>query len=127
MTEPPRKAPYIPPIDPSNTGDMRFNETSPDMEPVAKDAEGVEAWTDSDKDTDTDSTESGDTTTASRSPSPSVHPQEAEVDVFDGSMFEGLHSVTIDDNEEDSDLSYEGDGEEDGSASRSPVPGEVKD
>ena len=82
------------------------------MEPVTKDAEDGEEQMDTDQDqqTDTDHTEGEDSvTTMSQSCSPSVHPQEAKMDVFDGYSFKGCHSVVIDDDEDNSNLS-DGDG-----------------
>jgi len=105
------------------------------MDPVVKDAEDGEEQTDTDQDqqTDTDRTEGEDSvTTPSQSRSPSVHPQEADMDVFDGYSFKGRHSVVIDGDEDNSDLGdedgeYEEDEEEDASVSKSPVSEVVKD
>jgi len=104
------------------------------MEPVVRDAEDGEEQTDTDQDqhTDTDRTEGEDSvTTPSQSRSPSVHPQETEVDVFDGYSFKGRHSVVIDDDENsdlgDQDDEYEEDEEEDVSISKSSMSGDVSD
>ena len=130
-----RTAPYIPPIDPSNAGDTQnFDETFLDMEPVVKDAEDGEEQTDTDQDqqTDTDRTEGEDSvTTPSQSRSPSIHPQETDVDVFDGYSFKGRHSVVIDDEDNsdfgDEDGEYEEEEEEDISILKSPVSEDIKD
>jgi len=108
------------------------------MEPVVRDVEDGEEQTDTDQDqhTDTDRTEGEDSvTTPSQSRSPSVHPQEAEVDVFDGYSFKGRHSVVIDGDEESSghgdESSDSGDEddeyEEDISIAMSPMSEDIKD
>ena len=104
-------APYIPPIDPSNASDTQnFDDTFLDMEPVIKDEE---EQTDTDQEGQTDTTDGEDgAITPSQSRSPSVHPDEDEVDVFDGYSFKGRHSIIMDDDEEEEEEDEEDEDEE---------------
>ncbi|KAG7451810.1 kinase-like protein [Guyanagaster necrorhizus] len=97
--------PYIPPIDPLNASDTQnFDDTFLDMEPVLDEFNENEQ-TDDDQEheqTDTDRTDGEETTTTpsqSRSSSIAPHsqPEDDSVDVFDGYSFKGRHSVVIDD------------------------------
>ncbi|KAK0479594.1 hypothetical protein IW261DRAFT_1564234 [Armillaria novae-zelandiae] len=97
--------PYIPPIDPLNASDTQnFDDTFLDMEPVLDEFNENEQ-TDDDQEheqTDTDRTDGEETnTTPSQSRSSSIAPQsqpeDDSVDVFDGYSFKGRHSVVIDD------------------------------
>ena len=97
-----------------------------DMEPVVRDAEDGEELT------DTDPTESEDSdSTPSQSRSSSVYAQETDLDVFEGYLFKGRHSVIIDDDDDNSDLYSEEGGYEESdegvSASVSLVSEDVKD
>ncbi|KAJ3807381.1 hypothetical protein F5876DRAFT_48171 [Lentinula aff. lateritia] len=113
-------SPYIPPIDPSNASDTQnFDDTFLDMEPVLDDFNDNENEnTDTDlehENTDTDRTDGEETnTTPSQSRSSSLHPisrqneqENDSVDVFDGYSFKGRHSVLIDDEQEDGEISEE--------------------
>ena len=74
------------------------------MEPVIDDPNDQDQVdTDQDRDhTDGEAVDGEDAyPTPSHSRSPSVHPDESNVDVFDGYSFKGRHSVIIDDEEED--------------------------
>ncbi|KAJ3875167.1 hypothetical protein F5051DRAFT_414837 [Lentinula edodes] len=118
--------PYIPPIDPSNASDTQnFDDTFLDMEPVLDDFNDNENEnTDTDlehENTDTDRTDGEETnTTPSQSRSSSLHPisrqneqENDSVDVFDGYSFKGRHSVLIDDEQEDGEISEEEETDED--------------
>ena len=98
-------APYIPPIDPSNASDTQnFDDTFLDMEPVIDDPNDQDQ-VDTDQDRDQTDGEAADVEdaypTPSHSRSPSVHPDESNMDVFDGYSFKGRHSVIMDDEDED--------------------------
>ncbi|KAL0951951.1 hypothetical protein HGRIS_008602 [Hohenbuehelia grisea] len=125
------KAPYIPPIDPSNASDTQnFDDTFLDMEPVLDEFnEAEQSETDQEPQTDADRTDDESNTTPSQSRSSSLHPQpqktpeidDNSVDVFDGYSFKGRHSVLLDDEEHESseseeseEMSHEDDGILDG-------------
>lgn len=106
-------APYIPPIDPSNASDTQnFDDTFLDMEPVIKD-DDEQTDTDQEGQTDAERTDGEDgAVTPSQSRSPSVHPEEDDVDVFDGYSFKGRHSIIMDDEDEEEDEEEEEEDEE---------------
>lgn len=106
-------APYIPPIDPSNASDTQnFDDTFLDMEPVIKD-EDEQTDTDQEGQTDAERTDGEDgAVTPSQSRSPSVHPEEGDIDVFDGYSFKGRHSIIMDDEDEDDEEEEEEEDEE---------------
>lgn len=105
--------PHIPPIDPSNASDTQnFDETFLDMAPVLDDPnENAQTDTDQERDqTDTERTDGEDAyPTPSHSRSPSVHPNgdDDTVDVFDGYSFKGRHSMLIEEDDVDEDISEE--------------------
>ncbi|KAH0837846.1 hypothetical protein J3R83DRAFT_6070 [Lanmaoa asiatica] len=92
--------PYIPPIDPSNASDTQnFDDTFLDMEPVIDDPNDQDQVdTDQDRDHTDGETADGEDAypTPSHSRSPSVHPDDGNMDVFDGYSFKGRHSVIMD-------------------------------